>query len=112
MDERASRIARNEALFREVNEQIESLSRSLVATRDHAMHIVCECGDLDCTEQLNVTVADYERIRSEPALFFIRPGHVRPEVEEVVEENRAFHVVRKYDGEASRVARETYNRED
>ena len=74
MDERTRRIGENEALFRTVNEEIESLSRGIAAVGGRIMHIVCECGDLACTERLAVQVGDYERIRREPALFFIRPG--------------------------------------
>src|SRR3954463_15067763 len=95
MDERAVRVGRNEALFRTVNEQIESLGRELAQMTRGPMRIVCECGDLDCTEQLVVDVADYERIRTDGALFMIRPGHEKPDVETPVEQTGEFVVVRK-----------------
>jgi hypothetical protein len=107
MDDRVRRIGKNEALFREVNEQIESLNRGLAAISDQNMHIVCECASLQCAEKLVVPVADYERIRSDSALFFVHPGHDRPEAERIVEETPAFQVVRKHEGHAARVARET-----
>jgi hypothetical protein len=107
MDERTRRIGENEALFRTVNEEIESLSRGIAAVGGRIMHIVCECGDLACTERLAVQVGDYERIRREPALFFIRPGHEFPDVEEVVEETPDYHVVRKDEGEPESIARAT-----
>jgi len=107
MDERGRRVGRNEAVFREVNEQIESLNRGLAAISDNTMHIVCECGDLRCATQLVVPVGDYERIRAEPALFFVIPGHERPDVEDTVEETEGYHVVRKHEGEPARIARET-----
>jgi hypothetical protein len=107
MDERARRIGQNEALFRAVNEQIESLDRGLATVDGRIMHIVCECGDLQCAERLLVPVGEYERIRLSPALFLIRPGHQRPEVEEVVEEHADFAVVRKDEGGPAQLARET-----
>jgi hypothetical protein len=110
MDERGRRMGRNEALFREVNEQIESLNQGLAAISDEKMHIVCECASLDCAEQLTVPIAEYERIRADSELFFVVAGHERPEVEEVVEENAAFTVVRKNEGEPARIAHETYRR--
>lgn len=107
MDERTSRIGKNEAAFRNVNEQIESLNRTMAAIGDQTMQIVCECGELTCIVQLAVAVADYERIRSDATLFFVVPGHELPDVEDVVEEAAGYYVVRKHDGDPARVAEET-----
>ena len=112
MDDRASRIGRNEALFRELNERIESVNRDLASISDETMHVVCECGNIKCTELVVVSMADYERIRADPALFFVKPGHDLPEVERVVEETPSYHVVRKVDADAARIARETSPRGD
>ena len=106
MDERARRIGANEALYRSVNEKIEELSAAF-GTITETMSVVCECGDANCVEQIEVSIADYERIRSDPTFFIIRPGHEIPDVEEVVEEHDAFHVVKKVKGEAEELARET-----
>lgn len=105
MDERARRVGKNEGVFREVNEQIESLNRAMVAIGVQTMHVVCECGDLTCIEQLVVQVTDYERIRSEPTRFIVAPGHELPDVEEVVEKTEGYYVVRKHEGDPARVAR-------
>ena len=106
MDERAKRIGANEALYRSVNEKIEALNAAFGSITE-TMSVVCECGDASCAEQIELSIADYERIRSEPTLFIIRPGHEIPDVEEVVERNDAFHVVKKVEGDAAEVARET-----
>jgi len=106
MDDRARRVGKNEAVFRQVNEQIESLNRTMAAISDHTMRVVCECGELSCVEQLTVLVSDYERIRSEPTLFVVLPGHEIPDVEEVVERTPDYHVVRKHEGGPARLARE------
>lgn len=112
MDERTRRVGMNEAVFREVNEQIESLNRGVAALSDHKMHIVCECADLLCSEQLTVTVDEYERIRSDGTLFFIVPGHQIADLEEVEEETPGYFVVRKSEGAAARFAEETDPRSD
>jgi hypothetical protein len=107
VDERTRRVGRNEAVFREVNEQIESLNRGLAALSDNTMHIVCECADLLCAVQLTVPVSAYERIRSDSLLFFVEPGHEVPDVEEVVERDQGYFVVRKSEREAQQMAEET-----
>lgn len=104
MDERAERIGKNEAIFREVNEEVESLNRGMAEVSDNQMHIVCECGDLVCVDRLVVPMRKYEEIRSDSALFFIRPGHDKPEVEDVVEQVETYAVVRKRPGGPAEIA--------
>ena len=105
MDERARRIGENEALFRLVNERIEGLGEAFGAITE-SMTIVCECGDGSCVEQIELSVADYERIRSDPTLFVIVRGHEIPDVEDVVERSDGFDVVRKHAGGAAQLAAE------
>jgi hypothetical protein len=107
MDERALRVGTNEALFRTVNEEVEDLNRTLLGSSDGTMSIVCECGDLGCVEQLTVAIPTYEKIRADSALFFIKPGHEKPDVEDVVEQNAEWAVVRKHPGDPERVAQAT-----
>jgi hypothetical protein len=107
MDERTRRVGLNEAVFREINEQVEGLNRRLADISDNQMHIVCECGELLCVERLVVPLADYEEIRADSALFFIRHGHDKPDVEDVVRQTDAYDVVRKHPGDAERLAAAT-----
>jgi hypothetical protein len=90
---RKHQIARNEALFREVNERVEEVSedRAMLTT-----DFVCECGDAACTESIPMRDEEYEHVRSDPLLFAVVPGHETGEVEEVVAENQRFNVVRKH----------------
>jgi hypothetical protein len=104
VDERARRIGENEALFRAVNEQIEELQRSMAEISDDRMHIVCECGELGCSERIVVPIVKYEQVRSDPALFLIVPGHDDPDVEDVVEHAGGFDVVRKRAGGPAELA--------
>jgi hypothetical protein len=110
MEERERRIGRNEALFREVNERIERVSGAL-RTEMETMTILCECGTETCVEHIEVSASEYERIRQESTLFFVRPGHAKSEVEEVVEHHDDYDVVRK-NGHAANTARELDPRDD
>jgi hypothetical protein len=106
VDDRARKIGENEALFRAVNERIEGLGQAFGLITE-PMTIVCECGSGTCVEQIELPVSDYERIRSDPTRFVIRPGHERPDVEDLVEQNDGYHVVRKHPGDPAELARET-----
>jgi hypothetical protein len=104
-DDRARRIGENEALYRAVNERIEGLNQAF-GIADETMTVICECGNLDCTEQIQITVPDYERVRLDPTLFVVMPGHEIEDVEDVVAEQGEFNVVRKHPGEPARIATE------
>ena len=104
-DEQARRVGLNEALFREVNEQIRGLNRELDAA-DGTMTVICECGDADCTERLVLRVSAYERVRSDSLLFVIAKGHEFPDAEQVVEQAEGYDVVRKL-AEAAELAEDT-----
>jgi hypothetical protein len=107
VDERARRIGRNEALFRQINEEVEDLNRSLAELTDETIHIVCECGNLQCQERLVVPMSDYERVRDSPERFFVVPGHEIPDTEDVVESHAPYNVVAKHAGGPERLAEAT-----
>jgi hypothetical protein len=100
---RKDRLARNEALFREVNERVKQ-----VAPDDPGEHVgfLCECGDDGCTKTISLSRGEYEHARSEATLFAITPGHEIPEIEHVVERHERFYLVKKH-AEEGRIARET-----
>src|SRR4051794_27502675 len=84
MDERQRRVGENEVLYRSVNERIEELNATF-GTMTDSLTVVCECGRAACAEQIELPASDYERVRADPALFIIIPGHEIPDVEDVVE---------------------------
>ena len=92
--EREIRAARNQALFRAVNEQIKGMNEA-VATVTGSFTIACECADTNCIETLELSPQEYEAIRAEPRHFAVLPGHVYPDVEDVVRESNGFVVVEK-----------------
>ena len=106
MSERERKLSLNEAMFRQVNERLEELNRTFADFTDR-LHVVCECADIACAEMIDVPAADYERVRDDPTLFIVVPGHEVADVEDVVEVLGTFHVVRKRAGEPERVARAT-----
>jgi len=93
----ARRAARNEELVRDVNRQIEAgASLHEVAS---SMPLHCECAQPGCLEKIDVHPRTYKPILEERYRFIVVPGHVQPEIEQVVEEQEAFVVVEKI-GEA------------
>ena len=106
MSERGRRVGQNEALYRQVNERIEDLNEAFGAvTGDFA--IVCECGNLNCMEQLSIPRELYERTRTNPTRFIVKAGHEERDIEEIVEAEDGYSVVQKDDPDARQVARET-----
>jgi hypothetical protein len=106
MDAREERLGLNEALFREVNERMREVSDAF-AIVDLDLELVCECADERCGERLRVTTAEYERIRADPALFIVSPGHVATDVEYVAESGDGYEIVRKDPGDPERLAEAT-----
>jgi hypothetical protein len=107
LSDRERRIGLNEALFREVNEQIEALNRRMPGVDDDVMHVVCECGDGACVARFELPVSEYERARKDPRRFLIAPGHEMPDVETVMERHQTYFVIEKVTPEPERIAEET-----
>jgi hypothetical protein len=94
--------ARNEEIFRKVNERIEGVSQTVPAT-EPTMAFLCECDDLECHGKVEVTRAQYESVRAVPTHFIVLPDHIDPEIEHVVFSDDRFVVVEK-EGAAARNA--------
>ena len=99
------RAARNEALFREVNENIARLEERHGTTATKPAY-VCECANAGCAEQFAIDPETYRRVRRQPRLFFVRPGHEGPQLERIVERHENYLIVEKT-GEAGEVAEQT-----
>lgn len=89
-DVRQVRAAKNQALFREVNERIEELKPPSTF-----VDFVCECTQEDCAEQVELTRDEYERLRGVSNRFAVKPGHETPEAEEVVDRSDRYVTVEK-----------------
>ena len=73
----AERVARNDAAFRQANEEINDVGQSFDRPDDELLPFLCECADMSCTEVLRLTPVEYEAIRRDPTHFINAHGHVR-----------------------------------
>jgi hypothetical protein len=100
------RAARNEVLFRQVNERVKDVSDAFASIDPSPIDFMCECGTESCTEPVSLRIGEYEQVRSVPTHFFVLPAHVMPDVELVVREGDGYVVVEKLPGERE-IAAET-----
>jgi hypothetical protein len=99
------RAARNEALFREVNENIARLEERHGTTTAEPVFL-CECANADCAMHVAAGPDVYARVREEPRQFLVIPGHEDPQLERVVERQRDYLIVEKT-GAAGEIAEQT-----
>jgi 5-bromo-4-chloroindolyl phosphate hydrolysis protein len=92
-DERELRAARNQSLFRSVNEKMRELNEAFGSADEYV--IACECADTNCVQTLSIREDEYVQIRGNPRHFAVLPGHVYPDVEKVVSETDAYVTVEK-----------------
>lgn len=97
--------ARNQALFREVNERIEKIAEDFGV--DGQNLLLCECGNPQCIQRIELTAAEYERVRAHASRFLVALNHENPETESILEQNDRFAVVETFAGASSRIAHET-----
>ena len=99
----AARIAKNEAVFREVNERIRELAETWAEKPSELVDFVCECSRDECTDSLALTLSEYETVRKEPTHFAVAQEHVAGEAEHLHAEYERYWVVEK-DGVAGEIA--------
>jgi hypothetical protein len=97
LDERLARRARNEALFRAVNERIAELGAAAEAwSADGKAEFFCECGDEGgCGERIRMPLHVYERVRAQDDRFAVKPGHETLELERAVDRSDDYVIVDK-----------------
>ena len=100
LDVQRERAAKNQSLFREVNERIGELASSA-----NIVEFICECANEDCSELVSLTRDEYEQIRGGSNRFYVIAGHELPAVEETVETTDRYLVVSKLGAGAPRAAR-------
>jgi hypothetical protein len=96
---REDRIAENETIFRDANEQLLRTWTELNRQPLDEVLFVCECGDVSCRQVMRLTLAEYEAVRADSSTFAVINGHDDPSTEQVVADtvakNDRFAVVRK-----------------
>jgi hypothetical protein len=101
-----ARLARNEVMFRAINERIRELAERFDHVAGETLAFVCECADETCVERIHLSTSQYDEVRAIPARFVVVPGHeATPLVERVVFRSADFVIVRKI-GLAAEIALE------
>jgi hypothetical protein len=89
----AEAAARNEEVFRVVNQRIDEGAEQHHVSTPLPFH--CECCDASCVETLSVAPEEYERIVNERLHFMVIPGHENDKFERVVAVHANYVVVEK-----------------
>jgi hypothetical protein len=87
---RIVRRAKNEALFREINERLQSLNDDFGTSE-----WLCECSDLECVGRIEMTDAAYEEVRQDGAHFMLLAGHEEIDIERVVVRREGYVIAEK-----------------
>jgi hypothetical protein len=91
-DEREVRAARNQALFRAVNEKILEINESFGALNG-SISVACECAQVDCVKVLEISADAYRAVRKNPRTFVVLADHIFPDVEIVLSRHAGYAVV-------------------
>jgi hypothetical protein len=78
---REERRGLNEAVFRQVNEQIVELGERHGVER---LEIIWECSNGECVKPLSVSLSEYEDARLDATTFIVHAGHEDPTIERVL----------------------------
>jgi hypothetical protein len=103
------RKARNEAIFRDANEEIRAV-RSELTLLDGKTPFFCECEDPHCRAIVRLDLPEYEAVRAQATTFVLATGHPHSGGRVVTE--RPDYIVVEKTGPAARVARDTDPRRD
>ena len=101
-DAQKARLARNEDLFRQVNEKIDDIAERH-GDDSHVYEFFCECSDAGCSERVHLTLPQYAHVRGDSARFVVVKGHVLDEIEHVIEDAEDHVLIEKH-GRAGDVA--------
>ena len=102
LEARQVRLAKNQALFRAVNDQIDYMAQEQSTVLP--LQLLCECADPNCDVYIELTQGEYEAVRRRPTHFFVLPDHVFREVETIVDDRGHYVIVEKF-GAGGRVVK-------
>jgi hypothetical protein len=81
-----------QGVFRAANERLRNLMESVI--RRGPLLVMCECGDVDCFEVMELDRDQYRSLRG-AGHFVLLTGHCDPSVEHIVERHDGFDIVEK-----------------
>ena len=97
----AKKRAQNEVAFQKTNGILMDKAKELVIGPERktiALAFTCECSDMHCSEDIHLTIHEFERVVRHPAWFCICAEHNQPDIEKVVEEHDEYWIVAKLPG--------------
>jgi hypothetical protein len=101
----AERAARNEEVFRSVNEYIEKAADR--HGRSVPLRFHCECGHAACFETIDLLPAAYEQVTNGGGYrFIVLSGHEELTIERIVESHDGWLVVEKFGDARAEIERE------
>lgn len=92
--ERQARAARNQTLFRALNEKLHDVNDALSAITETFV-IACECADVGCVKMIDIAPGEYDAVRADSRRFVVLPDHVYLDVEKVVDRRDGYVIVEK-----------------
>jgi hypothetical protein len=98
----AERVEADAEIFREVNERLLALSGH-AGDDDRPLPFLCECADLACTEEIDLTYVEYRALRAHPLRYAVVLGHEGPG-DERIDANDRFAIIERVGEEAARRA--------
>jgi hypothetical protein len=98
LEDRQVRAAKNQSLFREINERLQALNEGFGAIVPDPGEWVCECANETCIELVPLTLTEYEAVRAKPNRFVVKAddAHLWADVERIVERTDRYWIVEKY----------------
>ena len=82
----------NQAAFRSAN---VGMIEALKVDGSVRVPFLCECADMDCLGRLEATIVEFADAHDGEDRYFILPGHLRIEGEEILSENGRYEIVSK-----------------
>ena len=87
-------LVETEQRFKHANEGLRKAVQVSVSS-EQRIPFLCECADDDCLGQVELTLAEYTRIRGNHHRFVTLPGHELGRAAKLVEEHQRFQVMEK-----------------
>jgi hypothetical protein len=89
---RNERLIQNQRTVRAANERLNDLAH---VVDGQLVPFLCECADIECLGRLEASLSEFVVIHENRARYFILPGHMRVDGEEILPANDRFETVEK-----------------
>jgi hypothetical protein len=100
MGGRDDRVRESQQEFRRANDEIATHARKL--DTDALAPFLCECADERCTQIVELTLEEYEDVRSDDGRSLMAPGHAVADDERVLEESERYWITEKNGSDSAR----------